>query len=247
MNALRTILLPTLALMAGAGLVTIAATPGNPVRGAARGSVPSSVPAPNLTRPATATRPPDPDGFIQRWLVLEPIPQSIRSNQQLVDSYVQTALKRDYFPNQFTVVPHDGEKVVIGGADYIWHAVDTSTYNLNLYHFAYALGKPRFNVLFWAVTIVDCPQELPGVRLAVGSNAASIWWVNGEEVIGIYGDRHMVIDDGVSKRLTLHKGPNVVRCGVINAPGVSDFCARFLDKEDAPVTAFSVKLEQANE
>ena len=54
------------------------------------------------------------------------------------------------------------------------------------------------------------------MRLAVGSNAASIWWINGKEVIGIYGDRHMVIDDGVSKRLSLKKGPNVVRCAVIN-------------------------------
>ena len=82
-------------------------------------------------------------------------------------------------------------------------------YNVNLYHFAYALGKPTSNVLFWAVTVVDCPNELKDVRLAIGSNAASVWWVNGKEVIGIYGDRQTVIDDGVSKRLTLKKGPNV--------------------------------------
>ena len=80
------------------------------------------------------------------------------------------------------------------------------------------------------------------MRLAVGSNAASVWWVNGKEVIGIYGDRHMVIDDGVSKRLTLKKGPNIVRCAVINAPGVSDICARFLDAKDRPVQGFTVNL-----
>jgi hypothetical protein len=81
-----------------------------------------------------------------------------------------------------------------------------------------------------------------GVRLAVGSNAASIWWLNGREVIDIYGDRHMVIDDGVSKRLSLKKGPNVVRCAVINSPGVSDLCARFLDTEDKPMKGFTVNL-----
>jgi len=27
------------------------------------------------------------------------------------------------------------------------------------------------------------------VRLAIGSNAASVWWISGKEVIGIYGDR----------------------------------------------------------
>ena len=51
------------------------------------------------------------------------------------------------------------------------------------------------------------------MRLAIGSNAASVWWVNGKEVIGIYGDRQTVVDDGVSKRLTLKKGPNV-HCAV---------------------------------
>jgi hypothetical protein len=41
------------------------------------------------------------------------------------------------------------------------------------------LGKPTSDVLFWAVTIVNCPREMSGVRLAIGSNAASVWWVNG--------------------------------------------------------------------
>jgi hypothetical protein len=73
------------------------------------------------------------------------------------------------------------------------------------------LGKPKSDVLFPAVTIVNCPQEMLGVRLAIGSNPASMWWVNGKEVIGIYGDRQTVSDDGVSRRLTLNKGPNIVR------------------------------------
>jgi len=80
------------------------------------------------------------------------------------------------------------------------------------------------------------------VRLAIGSNASSVWWVNGEEVIGIYGDRQTVIDDGVSKRLTLKKGPNVVRAAVFNAGGATDFCARFLDSEDQPLKGISVNL-----
>ena len=61
-------------------------------------------------------------------------------------------------------------------------------------------------MLFWAVTVVNAPRDLRGVRLAIGSNAASVWWVNGKEVIGLYNDRQAVIDDGVSKRLTLKKG-----------------------------------------
>ncbi len=196
--------------------------------------------APTLTRPTTPTKAPDEEGFIRRWLILEPI-----GVNGLTDSAVQAAVKKEYFPNQFTVIPHDGDKVKVEGSDLTWHAVDSKLYNVNLYHFAYALSKPTSNVLFWAVTIVDCPNELKDVRLAIGSNAASVWWVNGKEVIGIYGDRQTVIDDGVSKRTTLKKGTNVVRCAVINGGGATDFCARFLDKDDAPVKGFTVNLGKA--
>jgi hypothetical protein len=217
-------------LAASAGVPAFAAGLGRDVRGL----------APSLTVADTPAKPPAPDGYLQRWLLLEPIRVPIRSNQQLTDSYVQANLKKEYFPGQFSVVPRDGDKVTVGSDELAWHAVDTSVYNVNLYNFAYSLNKTTFNVLFWAVTIINCPEEIPNVRLSVGSNAASIWWFNGQEIIGIYGDRHMVKDDGVSKRLTLKKGPNVLRCAVINAPGVSSFCARFLDEEGKPVTGFTL-------
>ena len=155
---------------------------------------------------------------------------------------VRAAVDKQYFPDQLTVVPHDGETVTVADEPLTWHAVDTTNYNVNLYHFAYALNKPTSNVLFWAVTRVEVPQEMRNVRLAIGSNAASIWWLNGEEVIGIYGDRQTVIDDGVSKRLTLTKGLNTIRVAVINAGGATDFCARFLDADDAPVRGIRVRL-----
>jgi hypothetical protein len=209
---------------------------------AASQRAPGRDPAPDFSRPISAEKAPDADGFIQRWLILEPIPVPIRSNAQLNDGFVQTTIKTEYFPGQYTVIPRDGDKVMVNGAELMWHAVDTSAYHVNLYHFAYALNKPTFNIVFWAVTIVNCPEEMRNVRLAVGSNAASIWWVNGREVIDIYGDRHMIVDDGVSQRLSLKKGPNVVRCAVINSPGVSDICARFLDAEDTPVKSFMIDL-----
>jgi hypothetical protein len=80
-------------------------------------------------------------------------------------------------------------------------------------------------------------------RLAIGSNAASVWWVNGKEVVSLYSDRQTVIDDGVSKRLTLKKGPNVVRGAVINGFGATDFCARLLDAQDKPLTSITITLE----
>jgi hypothetical protein len=196
-------------------------------------------PAPTLVRPTSGNKAPNADGFIQRWLILEPI----KTNGQLTDSAVQTAVKTDYFPNQFTVVPRDGSAVSAAGAELRWHAVDTINYNVNLYHFAYALKQPTSNVLFWIVTVVNAPRDMPDIRLAIGSNAASVWWVNGQEVIGIYNDRQTVIDDGVSRRLTLKKGPNIVRAAVINAGGATDFCARFLDEDGNPVKGITISLE----
>ncbi len=160
----------------------------------------------------------------------------------LTDSVVQAAVNEQYFPDQFTVIPRDGEKVTVAAAELIWHAVDTKNYNVNLYHFARALGKPASDVLFWAVTIVNCPRQTRDVRLAIGSNAASVWWVNGREVVAIYGDRQTVIDDGVSKRLTLQKGSNVVRAAIVNGGGATDFCARFLDAKDRLRKGFTVSV-----
>jgi len=229
MIMLRNTRMPALVVLAGSALLAMVAA------GCAARS-----PVPSPTRPVSAEKALNADGFIQRWLILEPIPAN-----GLTDSAVRAAVKKEYFPNQFTVVPHHGDKVTVGGTELTWHAVDTNEYNVNLYYFAYGLGKPTSNVLFWAVTIVNCPQEMPGVRLAIGSNAASVWWVNGKEVIGIYGDRQTVIDDGVSKRLTLKKGPNIVRCAIINGGGATDFCARFLDGEDKPLKGFAVSVDDA--
>ncbi len=187
---------------------------------------------------ATAGKTPSADGFIQRWLILEPIP----ANTPLTDNAIKEAVKKEYFPGQLEVLPHDGDKVKTGGAELTWHVVDTTAYNVNLYHFAHERGAPTSNVLFWAVTVIDCPEETRDARLAIGSNAASVWWVNGQEVIGIYGDRQTVIDDGVSKRLTLKKGANVIRCAVFNAGGATDFCARILDANEKPLKNFTVRL-----
>ncbi len=195
-------------------------------------------PASTLSRPSTPAKAVDAAGFVQRWVLLEPI----KVSGQLTDSAVRAAVDKQYFPDQLTVVPHDGQTVTAADEPLTWHAVDTTNYNVNLYHFAYALDKPTSNVLFWAVTRVEVPQEMRNVRLAIGSNAASIWWLNGEEVIGIYGDRQTVIDDGVSKRVTLTKGLNTIRVAVINAGGATDFCARFLDADGNPVKGIRVRL-----
>lgn len=202
-------------------------------------NVAAQVPPVTLTKPTTTEKAPNVDGFIQRWLILEPVPAN-----GLTDSAVQTLVKKELFPNQFAVIPRNGEKVKVGETELIWHGVETLNYNVNLFHFARAQGKKTSDVLFWAVTIVNSPQEMRDVRLSIGSNAASVWWLNGNEVIGIYGDRQAVIDDGISKRLTLKKGQNIIRAAIINGGGATDFCARLLDANDNPIRNITVRLEK---
>lgn len=185
----------------------------------------------------------DADGFIQRWILLEPISKPIRSNTLFTDSYLRKAFDSLYFHDQFTILPKNGEKVKVGNEELTWHALDSKLWNVKLFRFAFGLKKPIYGVVFWAVTIVDSPQEMKNVRMAVGSNSASMWWLNGKETLLLSGDRRMVMDDCVSSRLTLNKGKNVIRGVVINGPGMSDFCVRFLDEKGEPIKNLSISCE----
>ena len=192
--------------------------------------------------PASATpAQPDADGFIRRWSLLEPIAKpEIRTNAIFNDSWLNEEFAKIYFPDQMTIVPKDGQKVKLDKKTKLaWHCYDSKHYNVKLYRFATGLGLHPTEALYLAVTVVNVPEDVT-VRLAVGSNSGSKWWVNGEEAILLSGDRRMVMDDCVSKKVTLKAGRNVIRGAVINGPGMSDFCIRLLDASGRPYTNFTV-------
>jgi len=229
-------------LMQGMGILAIWAVFSEAPDNAAAGDAPRSI-APYFTLAASPSKAPDQDGFLQRWLLLEPIDKPNRTNTVFTDTYVRNAMNSEYFPNQFTVIPRHGDKVTVAGQELTWHALDSTNFNVKLFRFAYGLNKPVYGVLFWAVAIVNSPREIKNVRMAVGSNSASMWWLNGKAAVGLFGDRRMVLDDCVSKRLTLDKGRNVIRGAVINGPGLSDFCVRFIDENGAPIKDITLSLE----
>ena len=161
----------------------------------------------------------------------------------------------------FTTLPKDGQKVkvtvekqapvnltagrpmmptapaepVFEKATLTWYALDSKLFNVKLFRFATGLDNERYGAIFEAYTVVECDEDIENVRMAVGSNSASMWWLNGEEAVILSGDRRMVADDCMSKRLTLKKGRNIIRGSVINGPGMSDFCLRFVDENGRPV------------
>jgi len=220
---------------------------------------------------ATAT--PDDQGFIRRWMLLEPISKPNSSNRVLTDSYVRENLTKQYFKKQGILdlkkLPKDGDKETIemqvqapvnlnqgrprGQQDNTpkmekvklqWHALDSELFNIKLFRFATGLDKTRYGVIFWGYTIVECDQDMENVRLAVGTNKGSIWYVNGEELIMLASDRHMNVDSAVSKRITLKKGKNIVWFGLINGPSMSDFCCRFLDEDGNPIKNLKISVNQ---
>ena len=213
---------------------------------------------------AAAPATPDEEGFLRRWMLLDPISKPNRSNTVFTDSYIRDIFAVPYFQGQRSdVLPKDGSKVKVtveyqppvdlsGGRPMMtwppqepvyekkvkklqWHAFDSQRYNVKLFRFATNLTEDRYGVIFWAATVVNCEEDIPNVRLAIGSNSASMWWVNGEEAVIASGDRRMVADDCASPRLTLKKGRNVIWGAIINGPGMSDFCARFIDEDGNPV------------
>ena len=193
--------------------------------------------SPAAENPAT----PDADGFIRRWSLLEPIAKpEIRTNAIFDDTYLNGEFAKEYFEGQFEIVPKDGQKVKLDKKTKLtWHCYDSKRYNVKLYRFATGLGLHPTEALFLAVTVVNAPEDMT-VRMSVGSNSGSKWWVNGEEAILLTGDRRMVVDDCVSKKITLKAGRNVVRGAVINGPGMSDFCIRFIGEDGKPVTNLTV-------
>jgi hypothetical protein len=77
----------------------------------------------------------DGDGFLQRCLLLDPINKPNRTNTVFTDTYVRNAMNTEYFPNQFTVIPHNGDKMTVAGDELAWHALDSANWNVNIRSF----------------------------------------------------------------------------------------------------------------
>lgn len=179
---------------------------------------------PYFSTPVEETVSPDELGFIRRWGLYEPISHPLNTNIVFVDSYVREHLDTGWNKGELKAS----------------HVLDSKLFNVKLYRYAVGTGTGRYGIICRAVTVIDVPEDIKDVRLAVGSNSASMWWIDGEEALILSGDRRMVMDDGASKRMTLTKGRHVITGAVINGPGMSDFCVRFIDEKGNPVVDYQI-------
>src|SRR4026207_1075866 len=140
MNRKRRSFLPAMAFVVLLGLQLIVITPSAQPPG--QGQRPSLPPIPikgdtthTLSRyfiPASgAKKSPNAKGFIQRWLVLEPVKKGIARNSIFTDSYLRTTFSTDNFSNDYTIVPKNGETVKVGNQELKWYALDSKAFNLN--------------------------------------------------------------------------------------------------------------------
>ena len=87
----------------------------------------------HFTEAANVKKAPDAKGFIQRWMVLEPVRKDIARNNIFTDNYLRTAFSTDNFSTDFTIVPKNGSTVKVRDQELKWYALDSKTFNFNFY------------------------------------------------------------------------------------------------------------------
>ena len=159
MNTPRNTALAAIGLLAAFAFQVSSAPQGRAAQPATPDNAPRTI-APFYSPATTTPKAPDRDGFLQRWLLLEPISKPNRTNTVFTDSYVRNAFNTQYFPNQFTVhLPQRqrNESRRPGSSPRSLHSPNfrcPSSFALLM-----GLRSPPSRVIFSAGIVVDSHQE----------------------------------------------------------------------------------------
>jgi hypothetical protein len=175
----------------------------------------------------------DDEGFLQRWLVLAPIP--LAENQGGADGLEKGQLK-----DEAGLKPKAGDKVKVGDKELVWKEHASKDHLLD---FNGVLGAQTEDSVAYAVTFVVAPDELKGVRMKTGSDDQAKVYLNGKEVFK-YTEARAADKDQDSTEVTLKKGVNVLVVKVVNEKIDWSFCVRFTDKDDRPLTKLKSQTKE---
>lgn len=180
---------------------------------------------------ANDTFAPDAAGYIRNWLILAPIvfPEG-RGGTDLIHE--------DQIPNEGGLKPKAGDKVAIRGKELAWTALTASTNHFDLNA---ALKGTHDRAMGYAVTYIECDQEMPGVIMALGSNDEGRLYLNGVDIY-VFSEPRTLELDADKGRVTLKKGVNTIVFKIFNEQGNWQGAMRFLDKSGTPLTNLKVKL-----
>src|SRR5665213_903001 len=101
MTPFRNTTILVLALLVSSALLS--ANGANGAHDAPTPSVAPTSPSDFVVPAGSGVKPADAAGFLQRWLILDPI-----AANGVTQNAVQALVKKKYFPNQLTLIPHDG-------------------------------------------------------------------------------------------------------------------------------------------
>jgi hypothetical protein len=164
------------------------------------------------------------EGFLQKWLVLAPIP--LAENEGGADALGQEQLK-----DEANLKPKVGDKVQVGDKQLNWKEHVCKDYLLDFNAF---LGATTEDSVAYAVTFIEAAEEINGVKMKTGSDDEVKIYLNGKEVFKFDEGRSTERDED-STEVTLQKGVNVLVVKVINEKEDWSFCVRFTDKDDKPL------------
>jgi hypothetical protein len=175
----------------------------------------------------------DPEGFLQNWLVLAPIP--LGPNESGAD-----AVDKEQVKGEAQLKPKAGDKVKVGDKELTWkeHACPEHLLDFNV-----LLGGLTEDSVAYAVTFLVAPEEMKGVKMKTGSDDQAKVFLNGKEVLKITDARPTMKDQDTTE-VTLRKGVNVLVVKVVNEKMDWSFCVRFVDKDDKPLTTLKSKTKE---
>jgi len=174
----------------------------------------------------------DSEGFLQRWLVLAPIP--------LNDVSGEDGLAKEYLKNEAALKPKSGDKIKVGNTELSWKEYKAKEHLLDFNDF---LGMLTEDSVGYAVTYIVSPEELQGIKMKTGSDDHCKVFLNGKEVFKYPDERAADKDQDITK-VSLKKGMNVLVVKVVNIKEDWSFCVRFTDKDDKPITKLQSKAAE---
>ena len=186
-----------------------------------------------VSRAADADGKPDDEGFLRQWLVLAPIP--LADGQSGAD-----AVGLEQVPDEAKLHPKENDKVTVGEKELVWTKRESDD---ALVDFNKIIGQTTENSVAYAVVYVTAEDEMPGLKLKIGSDDEARVYLNGKELLKHTEARAAEKDQDTVEDVTLKKGINTLILKVVNESEEWSACARFTDKDDKPVTGIELGLK----
>ena len=162
----------------------------------------------------------EPDEFMKKWLILEPI--RIEERRYVHAVRPSETIQKDEFATDQVDVSNFQAKVNVSGEDHEWSVLENKYGIIDLTD---EFGERSLITYAWAQ--VEMPEEKQAV-LGIGSDDGVKVWLNGELVHQNWVTRGVIVDND-HVPVTFKKGMNQLVLKVQNQGGPWGFCCRLLD------------------